>query len=254
MRDIAEIEHYVASKATAVIATSNIVREDLIREAIDPAKIYVIHNAIEDYWFEQKPEESAEEPAIVFLGRIGGDPFSLKLKGFDRLIYLYRLFPDTEKVTIAMTPNKKIIRWMLENLPRHRLFTNIKKDSIPEKLKPYSGGILLLPSRYEGFSLSLIEGMSQGLVPVAYRVGVVPEIIENGVNGFIVNDENEAENKIKLLLEDRKLRKTMATNAYKTSLEFSADTMTSQMIDVYNGILEHRKKPETAKPVTIMKS
>ena len=61
-------------------------------------KIRVIHNAIEDYWFETPNVNLRNEPALIFLGRIGEDPFTLKLTGFDRLIWLFERFPSVEKI------------------------------------------------------------------------------------------------------------------------------------------------------------
>jgi glycosyltransferase involved in cell wall biosynthesis len=240
MRDIAEIEHYVASRATAIIATSQVVKDDLIKTGVSPENIYIVHNAIEDYWFSTKKKNFRENPALVFLGRIGGDPFNLKLKGVDRLINIYRAFPDTEKVSFMMTPNKKIIPWLLKSVLNHRLFANIRKDTIPELLSEYNGSILLLTSRYEGFSLSLIEGMSQGLVPIAYKVGVVQELIENGRNGFIVANEMEAIQRIKELQENPKLRMQMSEAAYLDARKFNAERMVEEMMQVHKIAVEKK--------------
>ncbi len=69
LRDIADVESYVASRATAVIATSENVRKELISCGIDQNKIYLIHNAIEDYWFDALEQSIlTTAPHIVFLG------------------------------------------------------------------------------------------------------------------------------------------------------------------------------------------
>ena len=65
--------------------------------------------------------------------------------------------------------------------------------------------------------MSLIEGMSQGLIPVAYPVGVAPEIIINGQNGFLVNNQREAIICVEKLLSDQDLREKMANGAQQTS-------------------------------------
>ncbi len=161
LHDIANIEHYAARKADHVIATSLRVKQDLVSSGIDAEKIEVIHNAIEDYWFETPRKKFATTPTLVFLGRIGEDPFTLKIKGFDRLVYLYERFPEVSKLSIIMSRSKKIIAWMRDSFPDHQLEANMIKDMIPSRIAPYAGGILLVTSRYEGFSLSLIEGMSQ---------------------------------------------------------------------------------------------
>lgn len=236
LRDIAEIEEYVASKAEAVIATSLGVVNELLEIGVEKKKIHLIHNAIEDYWFDNHRPNPIGDPRLVFLGRMGGDAFNMKLKGVDRLIHLYKHFDHVKKVTICMTTNKTIVSWLLNNLPNHSLYVNIKKDKIPQIVKGLRGSILFIPSRYEGFSLSLIEGMSQGLVPVIYAVGVAPEIIRNGENGFIVSSQKEAIEKVKLLLEDEPLRSRCSLSAEKTSIQFSSSFIAKKLMKVYEEV------------------
>jgi len=97
LRDIAEVEEYVASKSEAVIATSLKVKNELLDMGVNEEKIHLIYNAIEDYWFNNERVDFLKEPNIVFLGRIGGDAFNLKLKDVDRLIHLYSHFPEIKK-------------------------------------------------------------------------------------------------------------------------------------------------------------
>jgi len=242
MRDIAEIENYVALRANAIIAVSQKVKEELMKIGVAAEKISVIHNAIEDYWYEKMENGFNSNPKLVFLGRLGKDAFTLKLKGVDRLIQLYRKFPTVKKVTICMTTNKNLKNWLRTNIKEQDLFVNFKKDLIPNILNPLKGSILFLSSRYEGFSLSLIEGMSQGLIPIAYPVGVAPEIIRNGENGFIVNNQREAVVCVENLLSKVDLRERIANEAQKTSLDFRSEIMVEKLIPFYKETLEKLKK------------
>jgi glycosyltransferase involved in cell wall biosynthesis len=242
MRDIAEIEKYVALRADAIIAVSKKVKEELIKIGVASDKIEIIHNAIEDYWYEKMENIFNPSPKLVFLGRLGKDSFTLKLKGVDRLIHLYRKFSAVKKVTICMTTNKKLKDWMKANIKEQDLFVNFKKDLIPNILNHLKGSILFLPSRYEGFSLSLIEGMSQGLIPIAYPVGVAPEIIRNGENGFIVNSQQEAIICVENLLSKADLRESMANEAQKTSLDFRSETMVERLVIFYKKVVDRSKK------------
>ncbi|OGG58921.1 hypothetical protein A3C89_03480 [Candidatus Kaiserbacteria bacterium RIFCSPHIGHO2_02_FULL_50_50] len=237
LRDIADMEELVATQVTRCIATSERVRTELIGMGVLPEKIKVIHNAIEDYWFNRQDAPPLSPPHIVFLGRLGGDVFTLKLKGLDRLIALYRSFPNVPKITICMTTNKKLREWLRVAFPLHQLHTNTRKDLIPNLLTRYYGSILFVTSRYEGFSLSLVEGMSQGLVPISYAVGVAPEIIENGVNGFVVSSSDEAQEKVSYLLANPNQRLAMAAAAQKTAERFRGNKIANKLLALYHEIL-----------------
>lgn len=242
VEDVADIEMVTAVSATACIATSQKVKEELMDAGVPEGRIHVVHNAIEDYWFNPPREVSRQAPHIVYLGRIGGEIFTLKLKGFSRLVNIYRAFPQVHKTTICMTTNRKLKEWLRVAFPLHHMFVNMRKDFIPGALAPLYGSVLILPSRYEGFSLSLIEGMSQGLVPVAFKVGVAPEVIRDGENGFLVSSEAEAVRKIKQLLADDERRLAMADAARETARTFTSETIARELVDVYAKIkMQHRQ-------------
>jgi glycosyltransferase involved in cell wall biosynthesis len=241
LRDIAEIEEYVAKRADAVIATSMKVKAELMEMGVEENKICLIHNAIEDYWFEESLPGFSPVPGIVFLGRLGNDAFNLKLKGLDRIVDVYKHFKNVPKSTVCMTTNKSLTSWLTDNIPNHSLHVNVKKEEIPSIVRPLRGSVLFISSRYEGFSLSLIEGMSQGLVPVAYDVGVVPEIIRNGENGFVVRSQKEAKEKISLLLADETLRKRCSLEAQKTAKAFRGNLIAKKLIILYEQILSQKK-------------
>ena len=236
LRDIADMEKLVATRVTRCIAASKHVKDELIDMGVLPERIRVIHNAIEDYWFEKKELPVASEPHIVFLGRLGGDVFTLKLKGLDRLIGLYRSFPNIPKTTICMTTNKKLKEWLKVAFPIHHMYVNMRKDIIPGILSRRYGSILFISSRYEGFSLSLIEGMSQGLAPISYPVGVAPEIIVDGENGFLVSSNEEARERAKELLSNPDKRIAMAEAARKTLTKFRSNVIADKLLKLYRDI------------------
>lgn len=240
LRDIAEIENLVAKRVTAIVATSEIVKNDLINSGIDETKIHVVHNAIEDFWFENSPTKTTNTPFLVYLGRIGQDVFTLKLKGLDRLIYIYRAFRDLPKFSILMTTNKNISSWLRSSVNLHTVHTNLYKPEIKEKLNALCGSIMLVTSRYEGFCLSMVEGMSQGIIPVAFPVGVAPEIIKDGINGYLVNSEKEMVEKIQFILSDNILRKKLSTGAIESSKQFNSRNMTKKLMAIYKEIIANK--------------
>lgn len=73
--------------------------------------------------------------------------------------------------------------------------------------------IFLNTSTISPVPMSLMEAMSCGCAVVSTATCMIPEIIENGVNGFISNDEDELRNYCERLLADRDLREHLGANA-----------------------------------------
>ncbi|MBP9686950.1 MAG: hypothetical protein KBD66_04095 [Candidatus Doudnabacteria bacterium] len=119
LRDISEIEKLVATRSTKVIATSKRVAAELRKFSVKEKNLSIIHNAIEDYWFEHTYKQPHGKPNLVFLGRIGNDSFNLKLKGIDRLFYWYNNFSQIPKTTIGITTNEKLSEYFNTHLQNH---------------------------------------------------------------------------------------------------------------------------------------
>jgi len=94
--------------------------------------------------------------------------------------------------------------------------------------------IFLLPSRFEGMPMTIIEAMGTGLPIVASAVGGVPDMLEEGISGKLVPCEPEATAQAVLeLLKQEHLRKTLGTNALVNSEKFGAEHMARCYCDVY---------------------
>jgi len=97
-----------------------------------------------------------------------------------------------------------------ERIENYVTFTgHVTSDVIAHLLS--SSDMLALPSYTEGFPLVILEAMASGLPIVATPVGAIPEVIEDGKNGFLVKpkDHIALANKIVWLIENKDARKKM---------------------------------------------
>jgi glycosyltransferase involved in cell wall biosynthesis len=82
--------------------------------------------------------------------------------------------------------------------------------------------------------------MSQGLVPVTFPIGVAPEIITNGENGYIVNNVENMVKRIRYLLTKKARRRKMAQKAVKTSTLFKSDRVIEKYVNTYRQLRKNK--------------
>ena len=85
----------------------------------------------------------------------------------------------------------------------------------------------------------LMEAMSCGCAVVSTATCMIPEIIENGVNGFISNNPEELKHYLVDLLNDENLAKEIGKNARKTITEKHS---ASKFVNRWNEVLESSSK------------
>lgn len=114
-------------------------------------------------------------------------------------------------------------------------FNGFTKNPI-DKMK--ESDVFVFPSKYEGFPLALTEAMSVGLPSIGFQTcSGVNELIENNVNGFLVNNESELQESLENLIFSQDLRQQIGANAHQMMKKFNENNVSDKWIDVINQIL-----------------
>ena len=124
------------------------------------------------------------------------------------------------------------------------LFKALPPSQILNKIQEHH--VFTLMSDYEGMPIALMEAMACGVVPVCYvGEGGVDEIIEYGVNGFIVKNRGEDyQEKLQLLVNDRSLLETMSKNAISTiEQKYSSKITHQKWFELLNNFKGVKQKP-----------
>ncbi|MDW5289362.1 glycosyltransferase family 4 protein [Formosa sp. PL04] len=138
-------------------------------------------------------------------------------KGFDNLIELIAPILKTNpewKLKIAGTGDKgyDLINKLVTqyNIVDQVIFTGFVSN-ISELMQASS--IFILPSRFEGLPMVLLEAMSQGMACIAYDCKTGPsDIIINNLNGLLIKDQNMKDMQVNLqsLISNPNLRENLA--------------------------------------------
>ncbi len=165
---------------------------------------------------------------LAFLGRIAPE------KGPDRAIRIARACGIPLKMAAKVDRADQayfdsVIRPMLAE-GGVELIGEINDAQKPEFL---SGAMaLLMPIDWpEPFGLVMIEAMACGTPVIAFNRGSVPEVIEDGVSGFIVEDETGA-----MAAVNRLSRLSRATVRQRFDVRFTARRMAEDYVDIYRSL------------------
>lgn len=113
-------------------------------------------------------------------------------------------------------------------------------SNIQKRLQLYKNcSVFLDTSFWSCASFELLEAMSCGCPVVVTKIGDHSDLIENGVNGFITNNENEIDDYLTTLLNNKKLAKELGDNAKKTVLEkFNLDIFSNEVDSIFRQYID----------------
>ena len=210
---------YAAARAVRdyvhiAVGVSPRIRNDLVnRYGFPQATTACIPNAVDVSALSSCTRgEGTERLRLLFLGRIEDQS-----KG---IFWVPRLMEALEGLQISLTvagdgPDLAELKRRTRLCRSPVYFTGaVNPKEVPELMSKHD--IFLMPSRYEGLPVALIEAMAAGCVPVASRIsGVSDSIIEHGKSGFLfpTGDMTKAADIISNLSRRRSLLEHTSANA-----------------------------------------
>lgn len=196
---------------------------------------YVINNSLS---FKPRTQSTLENKRVICVGALNEED-----KNFSSIITAWKLI------------HQQFPEWILsifgEGKDYNKLTEQINKLGLQECIKilpptPHiqeeylNSSIYAMTSHYEGLPMVLIEAESCGLPLVSFACKCGPrEIIKDGYNGFLIENENieQLAEKICLLMQDENLRKQMGINAAIDSARFSEERIMSQWNELFLNLL-----------------
>ena len=239
------LERYTAPLASVNVCCSKYVALDNTAKIKRPFNYY-IYNGIDT---SVNPLKKTINPyKLLVVSRI-----DLKQKAFLELIEAINILKDKRKrFTLDIYGEGKDIKTLEKKIKKFGLEKSVTLKGFiikPINIMPrYS--VFVLPSKIEGLPISILEAVSSGLVVVASNVGGIPEIIEDGETGFLIDGYSpESIEKALCRVVDKSddLPRIVANARGKLEMSFSLEKAVSCWRNLYRFILEN---PSSTEPPT----
>lgn len=175
-------------------------------------------------------EGHPEAPLLLYVGRLSAE------KEVDRIKPVLESIPDARLALVGDGPNRQA-------LEKHFAGTNTNFVGYlggQELASAFaSSDAFVFPSRTETLGLVLLEAMAAGCPVVAARSGGIPDIVEDGVNGYLFDptDEGGAIAATQFLLSRTEERETLRRNARIEAERWSWSAATKQLQNYYETVL-----------------
>jgi glycosyltransferase involved in cell wall biosynthesis len=223
-------------KTDRLIITSAQSMQEALEEGFSSEAVLQIPNGVDTHYFRPNGSQG-EENTITFIGRLD------RMKGIHILIQAFTQLRekgwDMHLDIIGDGPEKNTLKQLAVN---SRLHEHISFYGEVENVAPYlqRSTLFVLPSLSEGLSNVLLEAMACGLPVIAARTGGNPDIIQNGVNGLLVDLENpeQLSKAVERLLSDRSFADRLGVQARKTIEErYSMDQVVEHYQTLYSDLV-----------------
>jgi len=226
------LDRFICKK---IIAISDAVKEDILKRKVPKEKVIKIYNAIDLGKFKEPIDKNKIYRSNIVIGNVSR--VIPEKKGQDILIKAISKLKERKYNIQCLFAGDALVEQLnyLNNLcNEYKVEENIEflgnVDDIPNFLS--SIDIFVMPSRYEGFGIALIEAMAKGIPCIASNIDGPKEIIKDNKYGLLFESENyldladkieyrinnmkiENEDKIQRYLEQNYNIKLMINNLYQ---------------------------------------
>ena len=234
---ILALEKQCFKNAAHVVTCSDWARKSVIQDyAISPKKVTTIPYGmpLEKFAVIQRPRNlTSKKTCLLFVG----NDFTRK-GGYDLLTVFLENFVDTCELNIVTNASIDI-----PDIPSIRVHKGIRPMS-PELFQLYQDAdIFVLPTHEDVYGVVFIEAMAAGLPCVGTTVMAVPELVQNGVNGFTVSpkDQKSLSEVLHKLVNSPEIRLSMGLAGRKIAEQtFDAKINCRKILNIFEKCLKSK--------------
>lgn len=236
------------NQASHITAISNAAKDFLVSTGAPRDQITVIPLGVDTHEFNptvngtlfRQKLQFLDKTVILFIGRL------TPTKGVQHLLRalskVHKNFPNACLIIRGNGEQKQHLKKLSKKLQIKKsvIFLDaIRRSELPQLYAACD--IFVLPSLKEPFGLVLLEAMAIGKPVIGSKVGGIPDIIRNGVSGFLIEagNVNELTSRLSDLVSDPKLRAKMGKKGREISLKtFDYRIIAKKTLEIYEHCIE----------------
>ena len=248
-RSYLPITRFAIEQSDGVTSISNYLREKTIQDFSIQRPIEVIPNFVNCDVYTPKLEGREEARAVFAKPHEKIFAHLSNFRAVKRVIDVVEVFArvaakvPSQLLMIGDGPDRSKAEYLAIDLGvRDRVHFLGKQDSVSDLLP--LADLMIMPSEMESFGLAALEAMACRVPTIATRVGGVPELVEDGVNGllFPVGDiEAMADASIALLKDESRLEEMRIASRKTAQNYFCASQIIPQYEQYYEKVLTESK-------------
>jgi glycosyltransferase involved in cell wall biosynthesis len=222
-----------------VVGVSRDIQNELAkRYGFNEKRVSLIHNGIEIPESAPAIGERKEKFVVGSSGRL------FPIKDYPLMIESAKAIREkTNYIQFQLAGDGPEMAKLQALIKNYDLCTCFELKGHLENMSAFYRGLDLYVSTsvHEGLPVGILEAMAHGVPVIASRVGGISEIIDDGVQGFLLEERTERAfaEKCLLLYKDKELRQRMGESAReKVTRSFSAAFMAEQYLKLYSELLE----------------
>lgn len=220
---------WVLDNSDVILVLSDVIKAK-VSEMTTNKDIRVIYNPV---FIKEIKTKQNEKVRVLTLGKL------CKAKGTYEILQAEQLLNDNIVVDLYGDGDLETFRKLNHNPDKIKIngwISGAAKDEVLENCDIY-----ILPSHNEGLPMGILEAMSLGIPVISTPVGGVPDAVQDGVNGYLieVGDFEALATKINILAEDENLRLSMGREGHKLAKEkFDVTLIVKQLEALYDELLK----------------
>jgi len=232
-RIIRFLEGFVLRRADAIAVPDEFSVDYLSKlHGISEAKFTVLPNFVDTEQFMPGEESARSKNQFLFIGRLESDQKRpvLAIRGAEQV-------PEGTLNIVGDGPELEEVKQVVDGIDNVHLLGRLSHSEISSMMSSALG--LVIPSRYEGNPKVVIEALSAGLPVIATKSQGLAEIVEDRVNGLLVDPNPESiAQAMRTFMDDRDLWLEMSVNARKMAIDkYSRANVLAREVSLLNRLI-----------------